>query len=60
LAGLEGAADQGGMSGNFQIHRAGGGVFIGLGQMNSIKAYQLQGQKRTLRQLFPARGIAAR
>ena len=49
LAGLEGTANEGGM---FRyVHRY-CGAFIGPGNMNSIKAYQLQGQKRALRQLF--------
>jgi len=41
LADLEGAADQGGMSGN--IHRF-LGVLIGFGQLNSMKAYRFNGR----------------
>jgi len=49
LAGLEAAADQGGMFGYF--HTFTGAIFRP-GYMNSIKAYQLQEQNRGLRQLF--------
>ena len=49
LAGLEEAADQGGVFGYFHTFV---GALFGPGQLNSIKAYQLQGKNGTLRQLF--------
>ena len=49
LSGLEEAADQGGVFGYF--HRF-NGLFSQARYLNSIKAYQLQEEKRGLRQLF--------
>ena len=50
LAGLEEAADQGGVFGRFHMFTM---AILRPGYLNSIITYQLQGQNCALRQLFP-------
>jgi hypothetical protein len=54
LAGLEEAADQGWVLGNFHTVQ---GRSMPARRLNSITAYQLQGQNRGLRQLFRNEGL---